>query len=64
MPPILSELIKCSVTRGVKLDSPSFAQLRQAAVANGVKEQYYATCTDAPTTLLWVIRAYLSLPFL
>jgi hypothetical protein len=60
MPPIISELIKFSVALGFKLDSPGFAQLRKAAVANGVKEQYYGTCTDTPNTLLWVIRAYLS----
>jgi hypothetical protein len=60
MPPIVSELIKFSVARGFKLDSPDFAQLRKAAVANGVKEQYYGTCTDTPNTLLWVIRTYLS----
>lgn len=61
MPPIVSELIKFSVARAFKLDSPDFAQLRKAVVANGVKEQYYGTCTDTPNTLLWVIRAYLSL---
>jgi hypothetical protein len=64
MPPIVSELIKFSVKRGFKLDAPDFAQLRQAAVTNGVKEQYYGTCTDTPNTLLWVIRAYSSLPSL
>jgi hypothetical protein len=57
MPPIISELIKLSVARGFKLDSPGFSQLRNAAVANGAKEQYYGTCTDTPNTLLWVIRA-------
>ena len=60
MPPIVSELIKFNVARGFKLDSPDFAQLRKAAVANRVKEQYYGICTDTPNTLLWVIRAYLS----
>ena len=60
MPPIVSELIKFGVARGFKLVSPDFAQLRKAAVANGVKEQYYGTCTDTPDTLLWVIRVYLS----
>jgi hypothetical protein len=60
MPPIISELINFSVAQGFKLDSPGFAQLRKAAVANGVKEQYYGTCTDTPNTLLWVIRAYFS----
>jgi hypothetical protein len=60
MPPIVSELIKFSVAPVFKLDSPDFAQLRKAAIANGVKEQYYGTCTDTPNTLLWVIRAYLS----
>lgn len=59
MPPIVSELIKFTVAGSFKLDSPDFAQLRKAAVANGVKEQYYGTCTDTPNTLLWVIRAYL-----
>jgi hypothetical protein len=56
MPPIISELLKFSVARGFKLDSPGFAQLRKAAVAYGVKEQYYGTCTDTPNTLLWVIQ--------
>ena len=56
MPPIISELIKFSVRRAFKLDSPGFAQLRNAVVANGVKEQYYGTCQDNPNTLLWVIR--------
>jgi hypothetical protein len=60
MPPIVSELIKFSVARGFKLDSANFARLRQAAVTNGVKEQYYGTCTDTPNTLLWIIRAYLT----
>ena len=62
MPPIISELIKFSVAPGFQFASPGFAQLRKAAVANGVKEQYYGTCTDTPNTLLWVIRAYFSLP--
>ena len=57
MPPIISELIKITVAQGFKLDSPNFAQLRNSAVANGVKEQYYGNCTDTPNTLLWVIRA-------
>ena len=57
MPPIISELIKFTVAQGFKLDSPNFAQLRNSAVANGVKEQYYGNCTDTPNTLLWVIRA-------
>ncbi len=61
MPPIISELIKFSVAPGFQFDSPGFTQLRQAAVANGVKEQYYGTCTDTPNTLLWVIRAYFPL---
>ncbi|KAF8240100.1 hypothetical protein L208DRAFT_1449600 [Tricholoma matsutake] len=56
MPPIVSELIKFSVAHGFKFDSSGFAQLRKAAVANGVKEQYYGTCTDTPNTLLWVIQ--------
>jgi hypothetical protein len=61
MPPIVSELIKFSVARGFKLDSPDFAQLRTAVTNGGrVKEQYYGTCTDTPNTLLWVIRAYFS----
>ena len=64
MPPIVSELIKFSVARGFKLDSPGFAQLRKTVVANGVKEQYYGTCTDTPNTLLWVIRAHSSSPSL
>jgi hypothetical protein len=59
MPPIISELIKFSVAHGFKLDSPSFSMLRKSVVANGVKEQYYGTCTDTPNTLFWVIRAYL-----
>ena len=64
MPPIVSELIKFNVARHFKLDSLGFAQLREAAVANGVKEQYYGTSTDNPNTLFWVIRAYPSvLPF-
>ena len=61
MPPIVSELMKITVARGFKLDSPTFSQLRGAAVANGVKEQYYGTCTDTPNTLFWVIRALLFL---
>lgn len=60
MPPIVSQLLKFSVARGFTLDSPGFAQLRTVAVANGVKEQYYGTCTDTPNTLFWVIRVYLS----
>jgi hypothetical protein len=60
MPPIISELIKFNVPISFTLDSPGFAQLRQTAVANGVKEQYYGTCTDTPNTLLWVVRVYLS----
>jgi hypothetical protein len=63
MPPIISELIKFSVSRGFKLDSPSFAQLRNTVVVNGVKEQYYGTCQDNPNTLLWVISAYFFLSF-
>jgi len=61
MPPIVSELIKFTVARGFKLDSPNFARLRNSAVANGVKEQYFGTCKDTPNTLLWVIRVYLFL---
>ena len=61
MPPIVSELIKFTVARGFKLDSPNFARLRNSAVANGVKEQYFGSCKDTPNTLLWVIRVYLFL---
>ena len=61
MPPIISELIKFTVAPGFERN---FAQLRKAVVSNGVKEQYYGTCTDTPNTLLWVIRAYSSFKFL
>ncbi|KAE9390852.1 hypothetical protein BT96DRAFT_1024361 [Gymnopus androsaceus JB14] len=56
MPPIISELLKFSIGRDFKLESPAFAQLRQSAVAYGVKEQYFGTCTNTPNTLLWVIQ--------
>jgi hypothetical protein len=61
MPPIISELIKFTVAHGFERN---FAQLRKIVVSNGVKEQYYGTCTDTPNTLLWVIRAYSSSNFL
>ncbi|KIM35066.1 hypothetical protein M413DRAFT_32774 [Hebeloma cylindrosporum] len=56
MPPILSEIIKFKIAPGFELDSPNFAQLRESAVANGVKEQYYGICMDTPNTLFWVIQ--------
>ncbi|KAH9978334.1 hypothetical protein BJV74DRAFT_860011 [Russula compacta] len=48
MPPIVSQLLKFSVARGFKLDSPGFAQLRTVVVANGVKEQYMSTLSPLP----------------
>jgi len=38
---IISEIVKIAVKPGFDLASPSFARLRDASVAGGVKEQYY-----------------------
>ncbi|KAJ6591650.1 hypothetical protein DFH09DRAFT_180505 [Mycena vulgaris] len=55
---IISEIIKVAVRPGFDLASPSFAKLRQASVAGGVKEQYYgfSHAQGDRRHLCWVIQ--------
>jgi len=55
--PIISEVLKITVDRSFKLNSPEFSALRAAAVQAGVKEQYYGTPIGEPNHLCWIIRA-------
>jgi hypothetical protein len=56
---IISEIVKIAVKPGFDLmASSSFAKLREASVAGGVKEQYYGFSHTQGTDrhLCWVIR--------